>query len=106
MRRLSHCKNRRLQTLFTAERASHRQKFRGVLRSGCAQPNHGIIAGVFALAAKAARREPEDGVKPVDRARRASKNLHAPVVSLNVGKLMSQDHANAVIGPAFSVTRE
>jgi hypothetical protein len=94
-----------LQTFFTAQRPGHCQKFLSVLVSRRPQTNYSIVAGVFAFAAKSARCKPEDGIEPVDRTSGVSQNLHDPVVPLNVRKLMSQDHANAVIRPAFGITR-
>src|SRR5688572_16800130 len=106
MGRLSHRENRSSKAFFSAKCACHGQQFFSVAWSGRAEAYNGVITRMLTFASNAARREPEDRIEPVDGSRCVGQHLNNPVMSLDMRQFMSQHHPNAIIRPAFGISRK
>src|SRR4029078_7761397 len=84
-------------------RAAHpreREEMSGVVASLDATPQHGIVAGALAFAPEARAGQPGERGAPEDRPDRFRGDLHAPVVAADVGELVTEDDADAIVRPA------
>ena len=71
----------------------------GVLRCPESPAQHGVVAGMLAFAAETPAAQPDDGVEPVEAAKKLAGELKHPVPSSDVRELVSEDDTASIVAP-------